>query len=252
MTAAFSEYIVFVDESGSPGMGNIDPNYPLFVLAFFIVKKVDYTGQIVPTLQQFKFQHFGHDQVVLHERDIRRDLGNFAFLKTPELKNVFLAELTTLIEAAPFELVCVVIDKARHLARYKAPADPYHLALGFGLERVYGLLMRRGVWLDAQPTNPVVHVVVEKRGKREDDELELEFRRICAGGNFKTEQWNFEVVFADKKSNSAGLQLADLVARPVGISVLKPDQPNRAFDAVKPKFLRSNGNFMGWGLKCFP
>lgn len=35
-----SEYLVFVDESGSHAMGNIDPQYPLFVLAFFIVKKV--------------------------------------------------------------------------------------------------------------------------------------------------------------------------------------------------------------------
>ena len=62
----------------------------------------------------------------------------------------------------------------------------------------------------------------------------------------------FEVVFADKKSNSTGLQLADLMARPIGMSVLKPGQPNRAFEAVKPKFLQHNGRFMGWGLKCFP
>ena len=39
MSAARSEYLVFVDESGSPGMGNIDPQYPVFVLVFFIVKK---------------------------------------------------------------------------------------------------------------------------------------------------------------------------------------------------------------------
>ena len=92
MTRVFADYMVFVDESGSPGMGNIDPHYPLFVLAFFIVKKSDYTTQIAPALQQFKFQHFGHDQVILHERDIRKDLGDFAFLKTPALKDAFLGE----------------------------------------------------------------------------------------------------------------------------------------------------------------
>jgi len=152
----------------------------------------------------------------------------------------------------------VVIDKARHKAQYKTPADPYHLAVGFGLERVCGLLAQRSVWhsgpakAGALSANPAVHVVVEKRGKNEDDDLELEFRRICAGANYNAEQWNFEVIFADKKSNSAGLQLADLVARPIGMSVLKPGQPNRAFEAVKPKFLQKNGRFMGWGLKCFP
>jgi Protein of unknown function (DUF3800) len=258
VTPSFAGYMVFVDESGSPGMGNIDPHYPLFVLAFFIVKKSDYSTHIATALQKFKFKHFGHDQVILHERDIRKDLGSFAFLKTPALKNAFLDELTELIAAAPFDLVCVVIDKAKHKAQYKSPADPYHLALGFGLERVRGLLVQRGVWQDgpdpkmAALANLAVHVVVEKRGKNEDDDLELEFRRICAGANFKAERWNFEVIFADKKSNSAGLQLADLMARPVGMSVLKPSQPNRAFDAVKPKFLHSNGRFLGWGLKCFP
>ena len=30
MTPPFADYMVFVDESGSPGMGNIDPRYPLF------------------------------------------------------------------------------------------------------------------------------------------------------------------------------------------------------------------------------
>ena len=71
-----SEYLVFVDESGSPTMGNIDPQYPLFVLAFFIVKKNDYVGHITPAVQHFKFKHFGHDQVILHERDIRKEMTN--------------------------------------------------------------------------------------------------------------------------------------------------------------------------------
>lgn len=63
---------------------------------------------------------------------------------------------------------------------------------------------------------------------------------------------NFEIVFADKKSNSAGLQLADLVARPIGLSVLRPHQSNRAFDAARPKLLMRNGKVDGWGLKYFP
>lgn len=252
-----SEYLVFVDESGSHTMGNIDPQYPLFVLAFFIVKKSDYVAHITPAVQHFKFKHFGHDQVILHERDIRKDSGNFSFLKTPALKTAFLDELTDIIAAAPFRLICVVVDKIKHKARYTNPANPYHLGLEFGLERVRGFLQQQGEWSAAVNgsqtcTDPAVHVIVEKRGKNEDDELELEFRRICDGANYKNEKLNFEIVFADKKSNSAGLQLADLVARPIGLSVLRPEQPNRAFDAVKPKLLQKNGRIDGWGLKCFP
>ncbi len=56
-----------------------------------------------------------------------------------------------------------------------------------------------------------------------------------------------------KASNSTGLQIADLVARSVGIKVLRPMQPNRAYDIVAKKFRRSPaGETKGWGLKVFP
>jgi hypothetical protein len=96
------------------------------------------------------------------------------------------------------------------------------------------------------------HVILECRGKNEDDELELEFRRICDGPSFTKSAVRLEVIFADKKSNAVGLQLADLMARPVGMSVLKPNQPNRAVDVIRPKLINVNGKTIGWGLKCFP
>lgn len=252
-----SEYLVFVDESGSPTMGNIDPQYPLFVLAFFIVRKSDSVGHITPALQHFKFRHFGHDQVILHEREIRKDSGPFSFLKTPALKAAFLDELTDIIIDSPFWLTCVIVDKHKHKARYAYPDNPYHLGLEYGLERVRGFLQQQGEWKapmggGEECDDPTVHVIVEKRGKNEDDSLELEFRRICNGANYKNEKLNFEIVFADKKSNAAALQLADLMARPIGMSVLRPDQPNRAYEALKSKLLSRNGRIDGWGRKCFP
>jgi len=246
MTMAFSDYLIFVDESGSPSMGgNIDPQYPLFVLAFLLVKKSDYANVVCPAVSKFKFKHFGHDQVILLEREIRKDMGAFSFLKTPQIKQSFLDELTDLMAAMPVQVCCVVINKAKHQAKYSTPAHPYHLGLQFGLERVLGFLEKNGEQNSA-------HVIVECRGKKEDDELELEFRRICDQAQFTSSRVKLEVVFADKKSNAAGLQLADLMARPIGMSVLKPDQPNRAVAAIRPKLMTVNGKTMGWGLKCFP
>nr|WP_206517617.1 DUF3800 domain-containing protein [Sphingobium algorifonticola] len=61
------------------------------------------------------------------------------------------------------------------------------------------------------------------------------------------------MIFTDKKANSGGLQLADLIARPIGIKRLRPEQVNRAYDIITTKFHRSaNGRFDGIGLKCFP
>ena len=247
MTAHFSDYIVYVDESGDHGLKTIDINYPIFVLAFCIFKKADYSKQIVPALQRFKFKHYGHDQVILHETDIRRDRGDFKFLKSKELKQGFLSELTDIIETSPFTLITTLINKEPYRERYSPSGNPYHVALGFGLERVFNFLRSENAHED------VAHIVVEQRGKLEDNELELEFRRICAGTNYHHHAYPFELIFADKKSNSSGLQFADLIARPVGLSILKPEQQNSAFDVLRPKFYKSPyGNINGWGLKCFP
>jgi hypothetical protein len=247
MTDGFSDYLVFVDESGDHGLESIDSGYPLFVLAFCIMRKADYIAEVAPAIQAFKFKHFGHDNVILHERDIRKDVGAFAFLKSKEKKAAFLDELTRIVAAVPFTLVCSVILKEALKRRYSAPDNPYHVALGFGLERVHA-------FLQAQSAGPArTHVMVERRGKQEDSALELEFRRICDGGNYNREQMPLEIVFADKKANLPGLQLADLVARPVGLSILRPEQANRAFKVLESKFYTSTtGKRAGWGLKCFP
>ncbi len=247
MNATFSDYIVYVDESGDHGLKTIDPNYPVFVLAFCVFHKQHFNEQIVPAIQGFKFKHFGHDQVILHETDIRKDRGDFSILKSKAAKDSFLDELTDIIEAASFTFVSTVIKKEQYRRRYHEPENPYNVALGFGLERVFYYLRSKGVL----PSK--THVVVERRGKQEDNELELEFRRICDGGNYENAQLPLELVFADKKSNSVGLQVADLVARPIGLKILRPDQDNRAYDVIESKFYRNDrGNHNGWGLKCFP
>ena len=64
---------------------------------------------------------------------------------------------------------------------------------------------------------------------------------------------DLDIVFADKQVNSTGLQIADLIARPIGLKTLRPDQPNRAYEIIEGKFRRSaSGKVDGWGLKVFP
>ena len=247
----YSDFIVYVDESGDHGMATLDPNYPVFVLAFCVFYKGHYTDKVVPALHRFKFGHFGHDLVVLHEHEIRKEKGAFKFQSRAHRER-FQDELTGLIDSSNFVLIACVIDKTRLRAGPEAPPNPYHVALGFCLETLYQFLQEK------QQADVLTHVVVECRGKKEDDELELEFRRACDGANRLGQRLPFDIVFADKKVDSPGLQLADLVARPVGLQVLRPAQPNRAFDVLKRKFYCSGGRarvgngFEGWGLKVHP
>lgn len=247
MTVEYSEYIVFVDESGDHGLDTIDAGYPMFVLAFCIIKKEDYVAQLTPAIQNVKFKHFGHDNIILHERDIRKDVGDFTSLKSREKKSAFMDDLTSIVEATPFTLITCAIRKDALKKRYADPGNPYHIALAFGLERTFYYLRSKGAIASK------IHIIVEKRGKKEDSELELEFRRVCDSGNYERVILPFDVVFMDKKSNNAGLQLADLVARPVGLSILKPEQPNRSYEVLKAKFYTNgDGSIRGWGMKCFP
>ncbi|POP54261.1 DUF3800 domain-containing protein [Zhongshania marina] len=248
----YSKYIVFVDESGDHGMQTIDPNYPLFVLALCVFHKRHYSEKVVSALEKFKFNHFGHDQVVLHENEIRKEKGEFNIFRSREEKFAFMDELTQIIERSNFILISCVIDKRQLKGNIDTNANPYHIALGFCLETLFEFLQEKG------QEEKQTHVVVECRGRKEDNELELEFRRICDGANRLSQQLPFDVRFSDKKAMSSGLQLADLVARPIGLSVFKPAQENRAFDVLKRKFYCAGGrdavgnDFEGYGLKIFP
>jgi hypothetical protein len=137
MTQSYSDYIVYVDESGDHGLSRIDNNYPIFVLAFCVFQKKYYSENTVPDFQKFKFQHVGHDQLILHERDIRKDSGQFSFLKNRQRKNAFINELTDIVAKQSFTLVSTVIRKNEYLKKYDKPDNPYHVALGYGLERVF-------------------------------------------------------------------------------------------------------------------
>jgi hypothetical protein len=243
----FSDYIIYVDESGDHSLASIDYDFPVFALDFCIFEKKHYYGTVVPMIQEFKFKYFGHDTVVLHEHPIRKQKPPFTALNEPSLRARFIGDLTGIIKAAEFTIVAAVIDKARHKRRYVDPMNPYEIALVFCMERAYAFLKSK------RQQQLKTHVIVERRGKREDDQLELVFRRICDGENRWGPLPGLEIIFADKRVNSAGLQLADLTARPIALHCLRPDQPNRAFEVIEPKIRRSSGGqTKGWGLKTFP
>lgn len=189
----------------------------------------------------------------MHENEIRKEKGAFSkIFQNREQKNKFIDELTSVIEHSNFILISCVIDKRDLLKQADNEPNSYHIALGFCLETLYDLLKEK------DQHEEKTHVVVECRGKREDAELELEFRRVCDGHNRLTLPLPFEVIFSDKKVMSSGLQLADLVARPVGLNTFRPEQKNRAFDVLKNKFYCDGGRsnvgkgYEGVGLKHFP
>lgn len=203
-------------------------------------------SRVVPRFLDLKFSTFGHDSVVLHSHEIRKQTGAFSALTDAPLRARFHLGLNDALQFAPFTIVAAVIDKVAHRARYAAPDNPYDIALRFCMERTFALLRARN------QTGGRTHITVEARGRSEDRDLELTFLRVAQGAN----RWGampFDLIFADKKANTIGLQVADLVAHPIGRHCINPGQANRAWEIVEPKIRRSpQGLTGGWGLKRFP
>lgn len=244
----YSDYIIYADESGDPNPASVDRNYSVFVLNFCVFRKDDYAASALPAVAAFKFAHFGHDMVVLHENEIRLQKPPFVFLRDERKRDLFMEGMARIIREVDFTIIAVVVDKRRLGYRYVLATEVYELALGACIERLHRFLGARG------EGNRMAHIVIESRGKGGDGELENAFQRIRHGKNPEDKtKTGLEIRFADKKANSTGLQIADLTARPIGVHFIKPEQSNRAWDSLQPKLLRSpKGDVDGWGLTMLP
>ncbi len=231
-----SEYIVFVDESGDHSLDSINERYPIFVLSLCVFRKETYIREISPALGMLKLAFFGHDTIIFHEHEIRKKEGPFNRLSKEERERL-LEELSMLIALADFTVIPIIIDKQAFKKSGVDTPNVYHLAMQYGLEMLYTHLRTLG------QQDLKTHIVFEARGKTEDLALEVEFRRVCDYQNSEQKILPFEIVIADKKTNSCGLQFADLVARPMGLSVLRPNQPNRAFEILRNKLYGELNSF---------
>ncbi len=245
--ASSGDYIVYVDESGDQSLTSIDPLYPVFVLAFCFFPVESYVSSLVPRVERLKFRFFGHDMVILHEHEIRKSKPPFEILMDATIREPFMNELNAIVREEDFGIVATVIDKEAFRRRRGTATNPYNVAMEYGLERLFMQLQQRG-----QRGHRTI-VVFESRGRAEDRALELEFRRIMDTTTMRGMPETLDFMIASKQSNSPGLQVADMVARPIGLHVIRPEQPNRAWDNLQKHLVRSRtGDMRGFGLKIYP
>lgn len=247
MSIRLSDYLVFVDESGDHNLAPHDASYPIFVLAFLIIERKEY--QVAETgLQEFKLKHFGRTVIILHEHKITKHKGEFVFLVNEACRYAFFEDLNALMQRLNYTIIATAIHKQRFAGQYRHCKNPYHLALEFCMERLYFFLKRKGN-LCKTP------IVFGSRGHKEDAELKQVFLKLRAAGRPRDNQGlPFTMDFALKQANIAGLQIADLIARPVGRRVLNPTQQNRAFTILEKKLdcMPDRKRYLGYGLKIFP
>jgi len=221
--------IVFADESGDNGSRSIDPDFPLFVLALCLFDVDYYIHKVCPQLQAIKFKYFGHDGVIFHERDIRKQLGPFSILREMSVRTDFQNDLSLLIDSLNFQIFAVIIDKRDYVSSSLAASDMYSVAMEASLRQLNGYLD------SAEARVKDTAMMFESRGTQEDRALENAFSHAATMGPHRVRGRRFNFLCIAKRSNSLGLQLSDLVARPLGVATLRPDQPNRANDIILRK-----------------
>jgi len=216
------------------------------------------------SLEDFKQRHIPHspdEPIVLHRVDITERRGCFWRLRDERAAEHFDADLVQLITAADFLMTAVVIDKLILKERYPTPSHPYHLAMGFLLQRYCGYLNhvnRRG------------DVMAESRGGTEDRRLMDSYSRVYERGVWMRGASFFQQALTSKQlkvkpksANIAGLQLADLLAHPVRKRVLIENGCTdeelapfaaRLLAAAEGKFNRHlyDGRTEGYGTVLFP
>lgn len=237
-TRPFSDFVIYLDESGDHSLQKVDKNYPIFVLTLCLFRKAQYISKVVPAFQKLKFKYFGHDMVVFHEREIRKSEGYFHILSKTPIRENFHRDLSGLIQEAPIRIISSTIDKRLISEKQIYNDNPYNLALKNCLHLAHSFMA------ETKQDGRVTHLVCESRGRKEDKDLELSFRRICPGLDLFNEL-PFDIVFADKKVNSIGLQIADLTARPIGRNYLNDAEPNRAYEVLRQKFTITENGFVG-------
>ncbi len=240
--AAVEERLVFGDESGTASL-RPDPDFPVFVVAMCLVTARDYQQIVEPEFRALKQRHFGHDRVVLHEREIRNGSGVFATLRGAAGRRAFYEDMTNTIRNAPFKIAAVAVDKRQARLPPREAASPYGLCVRLGMRAIREHLRR------LEERDPPVRVIFEARGKKEDRELRREMEASSTQADRMITAPQIEIEFESKSAGLVGLELADLIAYPIARHVLTRPQPNLPFEIVLDKMIKGpNGDEDGWGL----
>lgn len=243
------KYTLYIDESGDHGLTTLNPDFPVFLLCGVIISDNEYQN-IRQSFNIIKNKLWGNKEVIFHSRDIRKCEKEFSVLFDMEKKNWFYEHLNALIQNHHYTIIASAIQKDKYIKNFgKLSNDVYELALSFIIERAIFYLD------DIREEDKELQIIIEKRGKKEDKQLDEHFQRLLSRGTGyvnaqRLKEYRLSIEFKSKKENINGLQLSDLIAYPIARYVIEPNRANPAFEQFESKIYAKNGK--RYGLKIFP
>src|SRR5260370_2532966 len=130
---------LYLDESGDPVVcEGLELAHRFLCLLGCWFQNPDYLNfhEALEALKSRLLLHHPDDPVILHREDMLNARKAFKTLRDPAVRAEWDTELMALIANAEFRVVAVVIDKLALRNDYgESAAHPYHLGLGFMLQR---------------------------------------------------------------------------------------------------------------------
>lgn len=243
------KFCLYLDESGDHGLTQINSGFPVFLLCGILLSETDYPA-LRDNINAIKNEFWGNKHVIFHSRDIRKCNNEFAILFDLDVKERFYERINNLISQNNYVVIASAIQKDEYIKRYGLlSSGVYEIALSFIIERAIFFLD------DVRASGKELEIIIEKRGKKEDKQLEEHFQRLLSRGTRyvnaeRLKTYNLSIIFKGKKENINGLQLSDLIAYPIATYVIDMKRVNLAFKIIAGKIYTKNGKM--YGLKVFP
>lgn len=249
--------IMFLDESGDHNLDpkKVDASYPIFVLGGCIFEQDYYEKEVVLAFNKLKIDFFGDKDIIFHTAEMIRPTKakdkRFLKLIPTDFRVKFYAALNDVLAKTDFKLTACAINKNDHIEKYGIVAlDPYLLS--------FDNLLNRFIFQIHTPAKGIIYA--EKRGSVLDNQLEIAWlntkvngTQFVRGSEIKDKIDTLKMI--PKSKNEIGLQIADLVASPIGRRILKiKAKPGHEvdFEILKKKFINKNGKVLQYGLTVFP
>lgn len=242
-----SKYYLFIDECGDHNLANFDPGFPVFTLCGILVSAQKLKA-LNKAFEKLKIEIFSLDDVIIHSVDIRKWRGPFAILADDSLRVKFFEGIERILSQNGVYVIvsCTILKEQLNKFCVRGEEDDvYGLSLSYLIERSIFCVDN-----EVNDKSPEISIVVERRGRKEDNRLLNYYNGLRNRGTkwVTAERLRSRISdfgFKNKKDNVIGLQIADLIAYPVTIHLLHPERNNPAYDAVKHNIFQDNGVLLG-------
>ncbi len=103
-------FTLFLDETGTPQLNNINTDNPFFNLTGVIIRDIDRERLLIEA-DKIKFRYWGRTDVVFHSYEMSQKSGSFSILNAPDVEKEFLKFLYQFLYTSPFQVISVTINK---------------------------------------------------------------------------------------------------------------------------------------------